>query len=209
MSDSKSILSYFKESELVTSVIAKYSLLIIFNACLLFLCAVFEVFGVGMLVPVIESIQGDNKGSFFANIASDLFEYLSIDYSPINLLVIFGTLILARFLLLIYQQRLARVLSASITFDLRKISLADVYYTGNGKLANLLQKAIFNKTNIDAKLSTFGGTSDGRFIAKYCPVVEFGLVGRTMHQVDEKIRIDDFFLLTEIYIEFIDNYFNL
>ena len=62
MSDSKSILSYFKESELVTSVIAKYSLLIIFNACLLFLCAVFEVFGVGMLVPVIESIQGDNNG---------------------------------------------------------------------------------------------------------------------------------------------------
>ncbi|MEC7671228.1 MAG: succinyl-diaminopimelate desuccinylase [Pseudomonadota bacterium] len=108
------------------------------------------------------------------------------------------------------KDRLSSVLDeAEITFDLRKISLADVYYTGNGKLANLLQKAIFNKTNIDAKLSTFGGTSDGRFIAKYCPVVEFGLVGRTMHQVDEKIRIDDFFLLTEIYLEFIDSYFNL
>ena len=53
----------------------------------------------------------------------------------------------------------------------------------------------FNKTNIDAQLSTFGGTSDGRFIAKYCPVVEFGLIGKTMHQVDEKIRIDDFYLL--------------
>ena len=108
------------------------------------------------------------------------------------------------------KDRLSSVLDeAEITFDLRKISLADVYYTGNGKLANLLQKAIFNKTNIDAKISTFGGTSDGRFIAKYCPVVEFGLVGRTMHQVDEKIRIDDFFLLTEIYLEFIDSYFNL
>ena len=94
------------------------------------------------------------------------------------------------------KDRLSSVLDeAEITFDLRKISLADVYYTGNGKLANLLQKAIYNKTNIDAKLSTFGGTSDGRFIAKYCPVVEFGLVGRTMHQVDEKIRIDDFFSL--------------
>lgn len=86
---------------------------------------------------------------------------------------------------------------------------AVVYYTGSGKLADLLQKAIFNKTKIDAKLSTFGGTSDGRFIAKYCPVIEFGLVGRTMHQVDEKIIIDEFFLLTEIYLEFIDNYFNL
>ena len=108
------------------------------------------------------------------------------------------------------KDRLSSALDeAEITFDLRKISLADVYYTGSGKLADLLQLAIFNKTNIDAKLSTFGGTSDGRFIAKYCPVIEFGLVGRTMHQVDEKIRIDDFFLLTEIYIEFIDNYFNL
>ena len=108
------------------------------------------------------------------------------------------------------KNRLSSALDeAEITFDLRKISVADVYYTGSGKLTDLLQKAIFNKTKIDAKLSTFGGTSDGRFIAKYCPVVEFGLVGRTMHQVDEKIRIDDFFLLTEIYIEFIDNYFNL
>ena len=108
------------------------------------------------------------------------------------------------------KDRLSSALDeAEITFDLRKISLADVYYTGSGKLTDLLQKAIFNKTNIDAKLSTFGGTSDGRFIAKYCPVIEFGLVGRTMHQVDEKIRIDDFFLLTDIYIEFIENYFNL
>ena len=94
------------------------------------------------------------------------------------------------------KNRLSSALDeAEITFDLRKISVADVYYTGSGKLTDLLQKAIFNKTNIDAKLSTFGGTSDGRFIAKYCPVVEFGLVGRTMHQVDEKIRIDDFFSL--------------
>ena len=107
------------------------------------------------------------------------------------------------------KERLSSVLDeAEITFDLRKISLADVYFTGSGKLSDLLQKAIFNKTNIEAKLGTFGGTSDGRFIAKYCPVVEFGLVGRTMHQVDEKIRIDEFFLLTEIYEEFIDNYFN-
>ena len=95
-----------------------------------------------------------------------------------------------------------------ILFDLKKISLADVYYTGSGKLSDLLQKTIFNKTKIKAKLSTFGGTSDGRFIAKYCPVVEFGLVGRSMHQVDERIKIDEFFLLTEIYQGFIHNYFN-
>ena len=107
------------------------------------------------------------------------------------------------------KSRLSSVLDkAETTFDLRKISLADVYFTGSGKLSDLLQKSIFNKTNIKAKLSTFGGTSDGRFIAKYCPVVEFGLVGKTMHQVDEKIKIDEFFLLTDIYLEFIKNYFN-
>jgi succinyl-diaminopimelate desuccinylase len=106
--------------------------------------------------------------------------------------------------------RLSSVLDeVNINFDLIKISLADVYYTGNGALSSLLQRAIFNKTKIEAKLSTFGGTSDGRFIAKYCPVVEFGLVGRSMHQVNERIKIEEFFLLTEIFQEFIDNYFNL
>ena len=105
--------------------------------------------------------------------------------------------------------RLSSVLDeVNINFDLKKISLADVYYTGNGALSSLLQKAIFNKTKIEAKLSTFGGTSDGRFIAKYCPVVEFGLVGRSMHQVNERIKIEEFSLLTEIFQEFIDNYFN-
>ncbi|MBL6624104.1 MAG: succinyl-diaminopimelate desuccinylase, partial [Rhizobiales bacterium] len=105
--------------------------------------------------------------------------------------------------------RLSSVLDeVDINFDLKKISLADVYYTGNGTLSSLLQKVIFNKTKIEANLSTFGGTSDGRFIAKYCPVVEFGLVGRSMHQVDERIKIEEFFLLTEIFQEFIDNYFN-
>ena len=107
------------------------------------------------------------------------------------------------------KDRLSSVLDeVDINFDLKKISLADVYYTGNGTLSSLLQKAIFNKTKIEANLSTFGGTSDGRFIAKYCPVVEFGLVGRSMHQVDERIKIEEFFLLTEIFQEFIDNYFN-
>jgi len=105
--------------------------------------------------------------------------------------------------------RLSSVLDeVNINFELKKISLADVYYTGNGALSSLLQKAIFNKTKIEAKLSTFGGTSDGRFIAKYCPVVEFGLVGRSMHQVNERIKIEEFSLLTEIFQEFIDNYFN-
>ena len=49
------------------------------------------------------------------------------------------------------------------------------------------------------ELSTAGGTSDARFIKNYCPVVEFGLVGQTMHQVDERVPIADLVALTAIY----------
>ena len=192
MSDSKSILSYFKESELVTSVIAKYSLLIIFNACLLFICAVFEVFGVGMLVPVIESIQGDNKGSFFANIASDLFEYLSIDYSPINLLVIFGTLILARFLLLIYQQRLARVLSASITFDLRKQATENLLNTG---------LSYFSRKNIGELVSTiFVSSQNSGGLLEYFLLMARGFIFCVAYIVTAAILSIEFTLMVCVFI---------
>ena len=120
MPGEKTIISYFRDSDLVVSVITKYSFLIGFNAFILLLCAIFEVFGVGMLVPVIESIEGGNESSFFVNIARAVFDFFSIKYNSINLLIVFGTLIVLRFALLIYQQHLARVLSASITYDLRE-----------------------------------------------------------------------------------------
>ena len=79
MPQKKSIISYFRESDLVVSVIKKYSVFIGFNAFILLLCAVFEVFGVGMLVPVIESLEGDSEASFFVNLAKSGFDYFSID----------------------------------------------------------------------------------------------------------------------------------
>jgi len=57
------------------------------------------------------------------------------------------------------------------------------------------------------KLSTTGGTSDARFIKDYCPVVEFGLVGQTMHMVDERVAIDDLETLTQIYQAFLERWF--
>jgi succinyl-diaminopimelate desuccinylase len=57
------------------------------------------------------------------------------------------------------------------------------------------------------KLSTTGGTSDARFIKNSCPVVEFGLVGRTMHQVDERVAVADLDRLTAIYRRLLDSYF--
>ena len=56
-------------------------------------------------------------------------------------------------------------------------------------------------------LSTSGGTSDARFIKDYCPVVEFGLVGKTMHMVDERVALADLETLTDIYSRFIEDWF--
>ena len=56
-------------------------------------------------------------------------------------------------------------------------------------------------------LSTTGGTSDARFIKDYCPVVEFGLVGKTMHMVDERVALSDLESLTKIYETFIEGWF--
>ena len=57
------------------------------------------------------------------------------------------------------------------------------------------------------KLSTSGGTSDARFIKDYCPVLEFGLVGQTMHQVDEFTPVADLVTLTAVYRRIIERYF--
>ena len=67
--------------------------------------------------------------------------------------------------------------------------------------------SIFKITGLKANISTDGGTSDARFISQYCSVVEFGLVGRTMHQVDENISLDELKQLQSIYQHSIANYF--
>jgi succinyl-diaminopimelate desuccinylase len=56
-------------------------------------------------------------------------------------------------------------------------------------------------------LNTLGGTSDARFIAQYCPVIEFGLVGQTMHAIDERVALTDLERLTKIYRLTLDRYF--
>ena len=63
--------------------------------------------------------------------------------------------------------------------------------------------------NVEPEKSTSGGTSDARFITKICPVIEFGLVGKTMHKTDENVEIDDIINLTKIYNQFLSNYFGV
>lgn len=82
-----------------------------------------------------------------------------------------------------------------------------VFLTRDEKLIGLLSGAVERVTGRAPKLSTSGGTSDARFIKDYCPVVEFGLVGQTMHMVDERVALADLETLTAIYERFLENWF--
>ena len=86
-------------------------------------------------------------------------------------------------------------------------SNADVFVTKPGPFTELAVAAITEVTGKKPKLSTSGGTSDARFIKDYCPVLEFGLVGATMHQVDECAPLSDLRTLTAIYRRIIEKYF--
>lgn len=83
-----------------------------------------------------------------------------------------------------------------------------VFLTRNNALISALSGAVAAVTGQEPKLSTTGGTSDARFIKDYCPVVEFGLVGQTMHMVDERVAVADLETLTRIYETFIESWFN-
>jgi succinyl-diaminopimelate desuccinylase len=85
-------------------------------------------------------------------------------------------------------------------------SNAEVFVTKPGPFTELAVAAITEVTGRKPKLSTSGGTSDARFIKDYCPVLEFGLVGQTMHQVDECAPVADLVTLTAIYRRIIDKY---
>ena len=86
--------------------------------------------------------------------------------------------------------------------------VSPVFLTRDDKLIGTLGDAIEAETGRRPELSTGGGTSDARFIKDYCPVVEFGLVGQTMHQIDEHVELADLETLTRIYGRFIEDWFN-
>ena len=81
------------------------------------------------------------------------------------------------------------------------------FITRPGTLVSLMSDVVRDVTGLTPERSTSGGTSDARFIKDICPVIEFGLVNRTIHQVDEQVPIEDLRQLTAIYRRFIENYF--
>ncbi len=98
------------------------------------------------------------------------------------------------------EEHFERIANAyNVQFEIAWKSNAAPFVTEVGKLTELLSKAIETQTGTIAELSTIGGTSDARFITHLCPVAEFGLVGKTMHQIDENVSIRDIDILTNIY----------
>ena len=84
-------------------------------------------------------------------------------------------------------------------FDVDASISGESFVTKPGPLVDILRGAIERATGVDPKLDTGGGTSDARFIAEYCPVAEFGLVGATMHQADERVPVEELRQLAGIY----------
>lgn len=82
------------------------------------------------------------------------------------------------------------------------------FITPPGPFTELIAQAAARATGRRPELSTSGGTSDARFIARMCPVVEFGLVGETMHKVDERVATRDVATLADIYTDILRGYFS-
>lgn len=82
----------------------------------------------------------------------------------------------------------------------------NAYLTQDKKNIQLVQKAIKKVTGTLPAVSTTGGTTDGRFISAYCPVIECGLLEKTMHQVDEHVSLNDIYRLKEIYLSILQDF---
>ncbi len=107
------------------------------------------------------------------------------------------------------EKRAAEAAGGRIRFAFQwEPSNADVFVVETGPFTDLVAGAVKHVTKRKPELSTTGGTSDARFIKDYCPVVEFGLVGQTMHQVDERVPVADLRVLTAIYRRVLEKYFS-
>lgn len=94
-----------------------------------------------------------------------------------------------------------------VSVEMRVKISGESFLTPPGALSDLVGAAVKAETGIDPVLSTTGGTSDARFIKAHCPVVEFGLVGQTMHQVDERVEVEQIRQLKRIYGRILADYF--
>lgn len=96
-----------------------------------------------------------------------------------------------------------------VDIDMQTKVSGESFMTPPGALSDMVSRAVAAETGITPVLSTSGGTSDARFVQYHCPVVEFGLVGNTMHQVDERVDVSQIHQLKSIYSRILKDYFDL
>ncbi|MEH7829365.1 succinyl-diaminopimelate desuccinylase [Gemmobacter denitrificans] len=94
-----------------------------------------------------------------------------------------------------------------VRIDLRIQISGESFLTPPGDFSALIARAVQAETGVTPEYSTSGGTSDARFVKDHCPVVEFGLVGKTMHQVDERVEVAQIHQLKSIYTRILKDYF--
>jgi len=110
------------------------------------------------------------------------------------------------------KKRINKILSKISTKNKSKFKIdyrvsGEAFLTKQNATTNMIQNVVKKITKIKPKLSTTGGTSDARFLKKISPCLEFGLVGKTMHKVDEAVSLNDLKKLTKIYANILNNYF--
>lgn len=97
--------------------------------------------------------------------------------------------------------------SFGVQVELKVKISGESFITPPGDLSYLVSKAVQAETGVTPELSTSGGTSDARFMKHHCPVVEFGLVGQSMHEVDENVEVAQIHQLKSIYTRILKDYF--
>lgn len=106
------------------------------------------------------------------------------------------------------RARLGRSLTGETSFEfVCDPTNASAFLTPPDPFVDLVRNAVAAETGMVPALSTTGGTSDARFIKDICPVVEFGLVGQSMHAIDERVRVDDLQRLSAVYRRILESYF--
>jgi succinyl-diaminopimelate desuccinylase len=171
------------------------------------------------LVALIAALQAEPLDTGSAQFAASHLEFTSVDVGnkTVNLIpdeararfnIRFNDKHTLESLKALIEQRAAKAAGGKIKFAFKwEPSNAGVFVTKPGPFTDMVSNAVKEVTGRKPELSTTGGTSDARFITAFCPVVEFGLVGQTMHAVDERVPIGDLRALTTIYRKIIDKYF--
>ena len=168
------------------------------------------------LVKLVEALQSEPLDNGSANFPPSHLEFTTVDVGNKTVNLIPGEA-RARFNIRFNDNHSLDSLKALITQRTKKAagdkikfafewepSNAGVFVTQPSPFMDMVTKTIEEVTGHKPHLSTSGGTSDARFITAHCPVVEFGLVGQTMHQVDERVPIADLRALTAIYRKIVD-----